>query len=70
VTGQVLCIIPGPSKVVRERPAGDKWCFGCRKHLSYTWQLLDYEDPDWIGHYPVAVLRCSGCGKDRTRFPS
>jgi hypothetical protein len=68
VSGQVLCVIPGPTKVVRERPVGDKWCFGCRKRLPHTWQLLDYEEPSY--YEPVAVLRCLGCGQDRTRFPS
>jgi hypothetical protein len=70
VTGQVLCIIPGPSKVLAEKPAHpcSRWCFGCRKHLPHSLVLLGDEEPGWYD--PVAVLRCSRCGKDCTRFPS
>jgi hypothetical protein len=68
VTARILCIIPGPSKVLDERPAGTKYCFGCRKHLPHTWQLLGDEEPGWYD--PTPVLVCSGCGQDRTRFPS
>lgn len=57
----------GPNKVLRSEPAGDLWCFGCRKRLPHTWKLLGdelptYYDPEW-------VCRCSSCGKCLTRFP-
>ena len=43
-----------------------RWCFGCRKRLSHTWELWgdpgpSYYEPEWICH-------CSGCHKDRTHF--
>jgi hypothetical protein len=58
-----------------EKPAHpcSRWCFGCRKHLPHSLVLLGDvllgdEEPGWYD--PVAVVRCSGCGQDRTRFPS
>jgi hypothetical protein len=68
VTARILCIIPGPSKVLDERPANVVWCFGCRKHLRHSLVLLGDEEPGWYD--PTPVLVCSGCGQDRTRFPS
>lgn len=64
---RLLCIIPGPTKVLKQEAAGERWCFGCRKRLAHTWVLLGDEG---ISYYdPVWVCRCSGCGEDRTRFP-
>lgn len=55
-------------RVERARePAGERWCFRCRKRLPHDAVFLaapfpSYEDPVWI-------LRCSGCGGDHTSFP-
>lgn len=65
--GALLCIIPGPTKVVARQDAGERWCFGCRKRLPHEDVLLDDEEPSY--YEPVWVRRCSGCGKDRTAFP-
>jgi hypothetical protein len=67
MTGQVLCIIPGPSKVLREQPVGERWCFGCRQRLPHTLRILCDEEPSYYD--PIAVLACDRCGKDRTEFP-
>ena len=66
----LLCIIPGPKKVLRAEPAGDRWCFGCRERLPHTWELLDYDEgsPHAGWYDPIEVVRCSRCGRDRTRF--
>lgn len=65
-----LSILRGPTRVIRERPAGLRWCFAERKRLPHTRVVLDYEkDSPHLGWYePVVMLRCSGCGKDRTHF--
>lgn len=63
----LVCIIPGPTKVLATESAGDRWCFGCRKRLSHTDTLLGDEGPSYYG--PVWVRRCSRCGQDRTSFP-
>jgi hypothetical protein len=68
VTAHLLCIIPGPSKVLDERPANVVWCFGCRKRLPHVARLLGDEEPSYYD--PVWTLACSGCGQDCTRFPS
>lgn len=66
----ILCIIPGPTVVLKTELAGPKWCFRCRKRLPHQWVLLDdpperqpsYYDPQW-------VLKCPDCGGDHTSFP-
>lgn len=65
--GELLCIIPGPSKELRREPAGDRWCFACRKRLPHDDVLLGDEGPSYYD--PVWVRKCSGCGNDRTTFP-
>ena len=67
VGGDVLCIIPGPTKVLAEEPAGDRWCFGCRKRLPHIDACL--ADPEPSYYDPVWVRRCSVCKRDCTRFP-
>jgi hypothetical protein len=67
MSGELLCIIPGPTKELAREADGVRWCFGCRKHLVHDWVLYgdegpSYYDPEWI-------CECSGCGKDRTDFP-
>ena len=64
----VVCL--GPSVVIKTEDAGEKWCFGCRKRLPHTWELLDdppERQPSWYS--PIWVCRCSGCGRDCTSFP-
>ena len=65
-----VVICPGPTVVVREETAGDRWCFGCRARLPHTCVLLDDPPERQPSYYePVWVCRCSRCGMDRTRFP-
>lgn len=63
-------ICPGPSVVIAEQDAGELWCFKCRKRLPHTAQCL-VDPPERQPSYydPVWVRRCSGCGRDCTRFP-
>lgn len=68
MSGEILCIIPGPTKRVREGDDGVRWCFGCRKRLPHKWVLFDYPEPSY--YEPIVVRECSGCGKDRTAFGS
>lgn len=66
----VVHICPGPTVVIREDPAGDLWCFGCRARHPHTWVLLDDPPERQPSYYdPVWARRCSRCGHDRTRFP-
>lgn len=65
-----VIICPGPSVVIRTEPAGERWCFRCRKRLPHTWVLLDdppERQPSW--YEPVWSCRCPGCGGDHTAFP-
>jgi len=55
----------------QREPAGDRWCFGCRRHLPHDWVLRNDTPPDEPSWYePIWVLECSECRKDRTRFGS
>jgi hypothetical protein len=65
--GAVLCIIPGPSKVLATREFGVRWCFKCRKRLPQTEVLLGDEFPSY--YEPIWVIRCDGCGEDHVLFP-
>lgn len=81
--GALLCIIPGPTELLRRVPDGGRviinrtillepwstlrWCFGCRQHLPHDWFLLGDKEPSYYD--PVWVRKCSGCGEDRTHFP-
>jgi hypothetical protein len=67
VSGEILCIIPGPTVEVTREPAGDLWCFGCRKRLPHVDVLMRDVEPSYYD--PVWVRQCSGCHKDRTYFP-
>ena len=78
MSGELLCIIPGPKHVIKREDAGVRWCFGCRKHLPHEWLLLhdnphplpdDYPVEQLSYYEPVWTCRCSQCGKDRTAFP-
>lgn len=66
-SGMLLCIIPGPTKVLKLVDDGIRWCFGCRAHLPHTQVLLTDKAPSYYD--PVWVRRCSRCGHDRTAFP-
>lgn len=51
----VLCIIPGPSQLLRteedDRPT--RWCFTCRKHQPHRWELWGDPAPSesyWAGY--------------------
>ena len=63
----VIHIIPGPTKEIHRRAIGEKWCFGCRKHLPHDMVTLVDEEPSYYD--PVGVYECSRCKKDRTLFP-
>ena len=69
----LLCIVPGPSLVLREE-ADDKprWCFKCRQRHLHTWFLLgDPPDADGMPSWyePIWVRRCPTCRGDYTAFP-
>lgn len=68
MSGELLCVIPGPREVLAEEDAGVRWCFGCRARLPHVWRLLGDPFPSYYD--PVWTCRCSRCGKDRTRFGS
>jgi hypothetical protein len=68
MSGELLCIIPGPTKELRRTPDGERWCFGCRKRLPHADVLYGDENPSYYD--PIWVRECSGCGKDRTAFPT
>lgn len=66
-SGTLLCVIPGPSEVIKTEDAGVRWCFGCRAHLPHTWVLKGDPFPSYYD--PIWVCKCSRCNHDRTRFP-
>ena len=69
MSGELLCIIPGPSHEYRRESDGVRWCFGCRKHLPHDLVVLG-DPPGELSYYdPIVVRKCSRCGKDRTQFP-
>lgn len=50
-------------------PAGDRWCFRCRKRLPHDDVLMVCDDP--MSYYdPHWRRECSGCGGDYSTFPS
>jgi hypothetical protein len=67
VSGEIVCIIPGPTEELARHDAGMRWCFGCREHLPHTDVLMGDREPSY--YEPIWVRRCSRCGKDRTAFP-
>lgn len=70
MSGEILCVIPGPRCEYLREPAGDRWCFGCRRRLPHDWILLG-DPPEELSYYePQWYRKCSRCGKDRTLFPS
>lgn len=69
-SGDVVCLIPGPSVVLKTEEAGDKWCFKCRQRQPHTWVLLDDPPERQPSYYePIWVLRCPTCRGDYTAFP-
>ncbi len=53
----------------KREPAGDLWCFGCRKRLPHDWVLrndVPMGEPSW--YEPMWGRECSACGLDRTGF--
>lgn len=65
---ELLCIIPGPTEVIKTADAGVRWCFACRARLPHTDVLLADKDP--MSYYePIWVRRCSRCNRDCTAFP-
>ena len=67
MSGRLLCIVPGPSVVLRSTAPTPRWCFGCRAHLPHVDVLL--ADPEPSYYDPVWERKCSRCGQDRTLFP-
>jgi hypothetical protein len=41
----ILCILPGGKHVYRREPAGDLWCFNCRKRLPHEHVLIGEPPP-------------------------
>lgn len=73
-SGDILCLIPGPTEVLKREDAGIKWCFQCRAHLPHEHVLLadpfDPDDPSTYSYYdPIWVTKCSRCHQDHTQFP-
>ena len=56
----------GPDTLLRSFDDGLRWCFGCRKRLPHIGEIWGDSEPSY--YEPVLVLKCSQCGKDRTRF--
>lgn len=67
MAGELLCIIPGPTKELARESAGDLWCFRCRRRLPHDHVLMGDEGPSYYD--PVWIRKCSGCGEDHTAFP-
>lgn len=68
---EILCILPGPSHVYMTEPDDQetRWCFGCRKHLPHTWQLIG-DPPGVLTYYEnIWQCACSGCGREDIWFP-
>lgn len=64
----LLCVIPGPSKVLRSEPEDrERWCFKCRHRHVHTLELLTDEEPSYYD--PIWVRRCPHCRLDYTDFP-
>ena len=65
----IVCIIPGASHEYARKPAGDKWCFNCRKRLPHDFVLMG-DPPDVETYYESQWdTRCSQCHQDYTQFP-
>ena len=65
----LACVIPGASHEYARKPAGERWCFGCRKRLPHAW-VFRGDPPEALSYYePYWVLKCSRCVHDMTRFP-
>ena len=52
--GEVLCVIPGPSRELKREPDDReaRWCFRCRRRGRHEWVLLGDPDPSasyWAG---------------------
>lgn len=73
MSGELLCVIPGPTKVVKTQAdwRSSRWCFKCRKRLSGKWELLaDDDTPENPSYYePIWAYCCDGCGTDSKDFP-
>lgn len=63
----LLCLVPGPTKVLDARYEGMRWCFGCRARLPHVGFVVCDEGPSYYD--PVYVVECERCHKDRTEFP-
>ena len=66
VTTLAIHIHTVPTRVEDTGRRETRWCFGCRARLKHRVVHVATSSP-W--YPPVAELRCSGCGKDRTAFP-
>lgn len=63
----ILCLIAGPTVVLREAREPERWCFRCRKRHAGTSVLLDYAEPSYYD--PIWQYRCDGCHGDHRLFP-
>lgn len=64
----ILCVLPGPTKLIKSEPPVPRWCFGCRERLLHEWQLWGDAEPSY--YEPSWMCICSNCGRDRTEFGS
>lgn len=53
MSGELLCIIPGPSHLYATDPdeRETRWCFTCRKHVAHTWELWGDPPPSRFWHF-------------------
>lgn len=64
----LLCVIPGPTKVLREDEPVERWCFRCRKRTPFVDRVIGDEDP--LSYYdPIWTRTCSVCHGDTSLFP-
>lgn len=64
--GLIVCG-PGPTREVSRRPAGDLWCFRCRKRLAHDWVVAAELEPSY--YEPNVRRECAQCHQDHTFFP-
>jgi hypothetical protein len=63
-----LHILRVPTRVVSQRPDGERWCFQCRKRVPFT---LTIHTPVDVGSYygPHASIECERGHDDGDLFP-
>lgn len=59
---------PADAEYVAAKPAGERWCFRCRKRLPHDDVLMVCDDP-YSYYEPHWRRECSRCKGDHTAFP-